>query len=391
MKKNQIEDLKDAGLLNLTVDSIDGREFYSDGKRYIDYISTNYLGLDRDKELTKRGLELDSKWGSLVGWSRLEADPVIYKDLENQLARYLGAQDVIFSHTITITNFSIMPYIARDGVIFTDKSVHKVVYESARLARDHGAKIVSFNHQSMDDLEAKLKQYSSDKTKLIAVDGVYSISGQFCPIKDLQYLADRYNAWLYVDDAHGFGVIGKSKDQISKNDGSGIVNHFDGDYKRTFYVSSFGKSYCTHGAFITIPEEFSGYARENCLQYIFSAPINPFNVGQISACLEINKNNGREIRKDLFSKTLYMVKELRSLGLEILNNEGFPIIYWKIGDIDRLTEVATEIYSSGVTAGLRPFPLVPVDQCGMRFGMTALHTYDLIDETLEIISKVWKR
>lgn len=390
MKKNQIEDLQDAGLLNLPVEKIEGRVFYSNGKRYIDFISTNYLGLDRHPKLTEFGVAMDKEWGSLVGWSRLEADPIIYKNLEARVAKFLGVEDLIFSHTITITNFSIMPYLAQQGVIFTDKNAHKVVYESARLARDHGAKIVGFNHQSMEDLEDKLKEYQDEKIKVIAVDGVYSISGQFCPVKELQDLAEKYNAWLFIDDAHGFGVVGRNQGDITLNDGSGVVNHLGGDYERTFYTTSFGKAFCTHGAFLAVPKQFKGYARENCLQYIFSAPINPFNVGQIQACLDLNETQGEQARKVLFENTQYFVRELKELGLDILNNDGFPIVYWRIGDINKLTEVAKSLYAHGVTAGLRPYPLVPVDQCGMRFGITALHTRELLDETISKISQVWR-
>lgn len=390
MKKNQIEDLQDAGLLKLPVEKIDGRTFYSSGKRYIDYISTNYLGFDTRKELNEKGIQFDKNWGSLVGWSRLEADPIIYKELESRVAEFLGVRDLIFSHTITITNFSIMPYLAKDGVIFTDRSVHKVVYESARLARDHGAKIIGFNHQSLEDLETKLKEYKDTNHKIIAVDGVYSISGEFCPVKELQELAEKYNAWVYIDDAHGFGVLGRNNGEIGLNDGSGVINHLNGNYDRTFYTTSFGKAFCVHGAFLVIPEKFLGYARENCLQYIFSAPISPFNVGQINACLDLNQAEGVQLRQKLFENTNYFVSGLKDLGLDILNNKGFPIIYWRIGNIDKLTEVAKKIYSAGITAGLRPFPLVPVNECGMRFGMTSLHSKALLDETLEKIEKAWK-
>ena len=183
------------------------------GKHYIDFCQTNYLSFEFDPLLNDRGYAWTKEWGSMPGWARMEADCALYERFETRLAALLGAPRVLTLPTITISNFSLIPGIVQRGLILTDKKLHTVVWEACRLARDHGATVRSFRHQDVADLERLLKEYSHLTPKLIAVDGVYSISTELAPIRELQELCERYDAFLYVDDAHGFGSLGKGADR----------------------------------------------------------------------------------------------------------------------------------------------------------------------------------
>ncbi len=393
MGKSQIADITsntDLGMLEAL--EIKGREFSNGKQSFIDYCTTNYLGFDFREELHNRGTEYAKTWGSLTGWSRLEADPVIYSNLEKRISKFLGVKETILSHTITITNFSLIPTIAEKGVIFCDQKVHTVVWEACRLARDHGATLVKFDHQSMQDLEAQLKKYKDVHPKIIAVDGVYSISTEFAPILELQNLCEKYGAWLYVDDAHGFGVLGDRNDpsQPFGSQGRGIVSYMGGNYDRTFYVSSFGKAFCTHTAFATVPKLYQTDLRGRCMQYIFSAPMPPYTIGVVDAALDLNAKEGDKIRRELHSLTRRFVEGMRSLNQNVSNNSFFPVVFWEIGTVEQLISVADKMIKSGVAAGIRAFPIVPANECGLRFGLTHLHTEAQIDQTLEIVSSIVK-
>ncbi len=207
--KAQLSELMADQLCPIKIRKIEGRYVYDENRKFIDYVTTNYLGFDFDQHLQQKGEQAAREWGSLTGWSRLEADPEIYVNLEKKIGRFLNSGEVILSHTVTITNFSLIPPIAEKGLIICDKKVHSVVWEACRLARDHGAQLLQFKHQDINDLESILKKNKDTQPKLVAVDGVYSISTELAPIKDLQFLCEKYNAWLYVDDAHGFGVLGR--------------------------------------------------------------------------------------------------------------------------------------------------------------------------------------
>lgn len=393
MTKNQLTDLDTAGLAMITALELEGRRF-SDGKRsYIDYCTTNYLGFDFRSEMHEHASGFAKTWGTLTGWSRLEADPVIYSNLEKRITSFLGSGETILSHTITITNFSLIPAIAKKGVIFCDSKVHTVVWEACRLARDHGARIERFTHQDLADLERKLIGHKNVSPKLIAVDGVYSISTEFAPIRELQALCEKYDAWLYVDDAHGFGVLGENPSELSPygHGGQGLIAYAGGNYDRTFYVTSFGKAFCTHTAFATIPKKYPESLREKCLQYIYSAPMPPYVIGLVDAAMNLNESEGDRARAELHEKTKRFVAGLKDLGLRHQNHALFPVVFWEIGTLEVLVEVAKDMFSRGVIAGLRAFPVVPPDACGMRFGLTRLHTTEQIDQTLSVIDTVSKR
>jgi 8-amino-7-oxononanoate synthase len=386
IRENQLHSLTSAQLTKQPLTSQNGRALNIRGQQKIDYVTTNYLGWDFHQALQQKGNEYFQEWGSLSGWSRLEIDPVIYSNLEKRIADLIGCKEVILSHTITITNFSIIPSVAKDGYIFCDQKVHTVVYEACRLARDHGAKLDRFAHQNLNDLELKLSQCPFSATKLVCVDGVYSISSEYAPIKELQALCEKYNAWLLVDDAHGFGVLGRQDGKsVYGTDGSGVVNYFAGNYDRTFYVASFGKSFCNHTAFVTIPNLYPESLRESCLQYIYSAPMSPFVIGAVEASLDLNESEGALQRQLLFERTNTLYSGMRQLGLEVSNHANFPIIFWKIGSVEELIQMSEKVFSAGVIAGLRAFPVVPETECGLRFGVTSLHTEEQIAQTLNIL------
>lgn len=393
-KKNQLFALTAAKNLGMQlVTEQRGRELARATGTFIDYATTNYLGWDFHPRMAELGMKRHQDWGSLSGWSRLEIDAKIYGDVERKLTALLGCRDVILSHTITVTNFSVIPPIAQKGLILCDQKVHTVVWEACRLARDHGADLQRFKHQDMADLERLLQENKERHPKLICVDGVYSISSEFAPIRELQALCRKYDAWLYVDDAHGFGVLGEKPDAQHPFGfrGNGVVHHQGGDFERTFYVSSMGKAFCTHTAFIALPHAYPGTLREECMQYIYSAPQPPFVLGMVEAALELNASEGEQARARLRRLTERLVTGMRAHGLAVQNHDYFPIVFWEIGELSDLAAVADQLFGKGVVAGLRAFPVVPPNECGLRFGITALHTEDQIDRTLEIIAEVAKK
>lgn len=390
MSKNQLKTLDDIGLFNLPITSWEGREFISKGKRYIDYANTNYLGFDFDPHLHNLGSEYAKKWSSIAGWSRMEVDPEIYTNLEERLAKFLNCQSVHLSHTITITGFSIIPSIVQKGIVFADAKVHTVVYEACRLAKDHGAQLVRFKHQDMGDLERLLEQHKNVSPKMIAVDGVYSISTELAPIKELQALCEKYDAWLYVDDAHGFGILGEKPNTLNPYGikGNGVVNHFNGNFDRTFYVSSFGKAFCTYTAFATIPALYRESVRASSMQYLFSAPPNPYIIGTADAVLDLNEQRGEAERKKIREITSYLLSGLSNMNLRFTNELMQPVVYLEIGTLPQLIRVAEHLWAGGIIAGLRAYPVVPEDQCGLRFALSSLHTKEHIDRVLNLLSEL---
>lgn len=390
MRKNQLQLIEQCGLTTLPIQEWCGREFISNGKQFVDFASTNYLGFDFDPLLHQRGSDYLQKWGNISGWSRLEVDPEIYSSIENKIGALLKVSRVHLSHTITMTNFSIIPSIVKKGMIFSDHLVHTVVWEACRLARDHGAGIVRFHHQDMNHLEALLKKHSNVTPKLIVVDGVYSNSMAIAPIKELQALCQQYNAWLYVDDAHGFGILGE-RPTISNaygHKGNGVVCFSEGNYERTFYVSSFGKAFCTYSAFATIPEDYSDSIQVDSMQYIYSAPPNPYLVGTVDAVLELNELRGDHERSKIRENANYFIAGLKKLTLTYHNQLNQPVVFVEMGSINHLIESAEYMHHMGVAPALRVYPQTQALRCGFRFALSSLHDKNHIDKALMALSEL---
>ncbi len=389
MSKNQIAELDELGLIGLKIDKMEGREIICQGKRLIDFATTNYLSFENEPSLHDLGVRYAKEWGATVGWSRLEADCHLYPKVEAQIAKQLGVEKVHLSQSVTNTGFSLFYPLVGKGVVFTDRDVHSVVFEAARLSRDHGAKLVSFRHQDMAHLEELLKEYAATEPKLICIDGVYSVSSEKAPVKEIQALAQKYGAWVYIDDAHGFGIYGRSP--FGSNTfgvgGSGIVDYFGGDYSRTFYVGSFAKAYSTLGAFVVIPKEFGGNVPSFFLSNIYSAPVAPYTLGTIQAGLDLNAALGEARRATIRLRVAQLTKGIQTMGLAYSNEGGHPVVFLEVGEIQDLIRVATELKNAGVWAGLRPYPVVPKDRCGLRFAVSSLHSEGQINRTLEALDE----
>lgn len=389
-KVNELEILEKLNLFDIKIkNQAPGKVQTINDQWLIDYATTGYLGLDRDIRMHNKGIELSSAWGTITNWSRMEVNPDIYDELENKISKWLKCKNVVIGHTITINSFSVMPYIAKDGYIICDDLVHSVVWEACRLARDHGSQILKFKHQDIDSLEEVLKKLPIEKRKIITVDGVYSISTEVAPIKKMLDLCAKYNAYLFIDDAHGLGVMGENPcaENPYGQKGNGIVNFSGENYDRVFYVSNFGKALGATVAFLCYPDEFKETLRANTLQYLFSAPPNPYSIGTALASLEINEEEGDQRRLDLYERVKFFTDSLIKNDISFSNQNFHPVVYIKIGRIDQMSKVARFLLDNGVIAGYRAYPVVAQDSCGMRFSITCDHTIDMLDETVNLMKE----
>src|SRR4029079_19339248 len=166
------------------------------------------LGFDLDQEIIDAIPEYIAKWGTHPSWSRLLGSPVLYEEIEETVTELLGSEDTLLLPTITHIHMSVIPILAGSGVIFLDGRAHKTIYDGAMVARGHGATVVRFRHNDPAHLEELLRA-SSATPRLIAMDGVNSMTGNAPDVREFARVARDHDALLYVDDAHGFGVVGQ--------------------------------------------------------------------------------------------------------------------------------------------------------------------------------------
>src|SRR6266536_6643858 len=198
--------------VDAVIDAIDGRRVRIGDRWLIDFASCNYLGFDLDREIIDAVPAYLDRWGTHPSWSRMIGSPVLYEQIEERLTALLGAQDSLVMPTITHIHMSVIPLLAASGTIFLDARAHKTIYDGCQVARARGAAVKRFRFEDPDHLD-ELLSAERDPTRLVCMDGVNSMTGNAPDLRAFAAVTRKHGALLYVDDAHGFGVIGERRPQ----------------------------------------------------------------------------------------------------------------------------------------------------------------------------------
>jgi 8-amino-7-oxononanoate synthase len=380
-------------MLDAVIDEIDGRRIRIGDQWLSDFASCNYLGFDLEPEIMAAIEPQVSRWGTHPSWSRLLGSPILYEDIEEQLTELLGAPDTLVLPTITHIHMSVIPLLAGGGTIFLDRRAHKTIYDGTKIATSNGARVQRYLHDDLDHLEALLKG-AAGGSRLICMDGVNSMTGNAPDVPAFAELARRYDALLYVDDAHGFGVIGERTADEPCNWGSrgnSIVRHFGESYDNVVLVGGFSKSYSSLLAFLALPTRLKNVLKIAAPPYLYSGPSPVASLATVLAGLDVNRRRGDAIRADLYGKTRRVLAGLDRLGVATPNTSGFPIIEIPIGDPDKIDEVGRFLFDRGIYVTLAAFPLVPKSEVGFRVQVTAANTDEDIDLLLSVLDEATDR
>jgi 8-amino-7-oxononanoate synthase len=320
----------------------------------------------------------------------LLGSPVLYPQIEEQLATLLGAEDTLVLPTITLIHMSVIPILAGSGTIYVESRAHKTIYEGCQLAGARGATVKRFRFEDADDLERLLKE-GGPFPRLICVDGVNSMTGNALDLSHFAQLAREYDALLYVDDAHGFGVIGeRNADELSPygNRGNGIVKYAGESYDHVMLIAGLSKAYSSLAAFLTCPPELKRLLKTAAPPYLYSGPSPIASLATVLTGLGVNDRRGDAIRASLWRKTAKVLEHLDRLGVHTPNRSGFPIIEVPLarhGDIDA---VGRFLFDNGIYVTLAAYPLVPRDEVGFRIQMTAANTDAEVEQLLDVLDRL---
>jgi 8-amino-7-oxononanoate synthase len=377
-------------MTDAVVDEIDGRMIRIGDQWLADFASCNYLGFDLDKQIIDAVPEALDRWGTHPSWSRLLGSPVLYEQIEERLTELLGADDTLVLPTITLIHMSVIPILAGDGTIYVDGRAHKTIYEGCQLAAAHGATVKRFRHDDLDALESLLKE-GGQAPQLICVDGVNSMTGNAADIETMARLARMYDALLYVDDAHGFGVIGeRSATELSPYGarGNGVVRHFGESYDHILFVAGLSKAYSSLAAFVACPSELKRLLKTAAPPYLYSGPSPIASLATVLAGLEVNEERGEKIRASLWHKTATVLDCLDGLGAHTPNNSGFPIIEVPLAHGEDIDAVGRFLFENGIYVTLAAYPLVPRSEVGFRIQITAANTQAEIERLVDVLGKL---
>jgi 8-amino-7-oxononanoate synthase len=372
------------------IDEIDGRRIRIGDRWLVDYASCNYLGFDLEPEIAAAIPDYVARWGTHPSWSRLLGSPALYPEIEDRLTELLGAEDTLVLPTITLIHLSVIPVLAAGGTVFVDRRAHKTIYEGCQFASIRGARLERFAHDDAEDLERLLRADRS-KTRLICMDGVNSMTGNAPDLSVFADLARRYDAILYVDDAHGFGVIGeRGEDELSPYGmrGNSIVRYFGESYDNIVFVAGLSKSYSSLAAFICCPPEMKQLLKTAAPPYLYSGPSPVASLATTLASLDVNAVRGDALRADLWRKTNRVLRYLDKIGVYTPNTSGFPIIEIPLARHEEIGDVGRYLFDQGIYVTLAAYPLVPRHEVGFRVQITASNTDSEIEQLIETLGKL---
>ena len=196
-------------MMDAVIEEVKGRRIRVGDRWLCDFASCNYLGFDLHPEIISSVEEELRRWGTHPSWSRLLGSPRPYVEIEDQLTDLLGAPDTLLLPTITIIHTSVIPLLAGTGAVLVDTQAHKTIYEGAAIARGNGASLHSVRSNDPDHLEQVFQSLPANLPRMVCIDGVNSMTGNAPDLPMYARLCREYDALLYIDDAHGFGVIGE--------------------------------------------------------------------------------------------------------------------------------------------------------------------------------------
>ncbi|MDR1696128.1 MAG: pyridoxal phosphate-dependent aminotransferase family protein [Endomicrobium sp.] len=381
MEFHTVDDLKNAGVYPYfrRVESQQGPETIVDGSKKVVVCSNNYLGLASHPKVIEASAEAAKKYGTSGTGSRfLNGTSDLHEKVERKFAKLVGKEAAILFTTGHHSNLGALQALVGKGEVYiTDKLDHASIIDGCRLS--FGGEMARFRHNDMADLERVLKK-NEGKAMLIVVDGIFSMEGDIANLPEITALAKKYNAGLYVDEAHSLGVIGEN--------GSGTGSYFNMQKDVDVVMATASKSLASIGGFIASGAKIIDYIKHIARPMIFTASLPPACVGAIDAALDLMAAEP-ERREKLTSTAEKMKKEFKLLGYDT-NHSQSPIIPLTVGSDMVAFKMWKMLFDEGVFASPVVTPAVPEGHAIIRTSYMATHTDDHLSFILDKFSKVGK-
>ncbi|HMC65022.1 MAG TPA: pyridoxal phosphate-dependent aminotransferase family protein, partial [Gemmataceae bacterium] len=299
-------------LKDLIVDEMGpNRAMVVNGHRVVNFGSDSFLGLDQDPRVQEALLRGMRKWGTHNGASRAFASVRANAVAEEKLAAWLGTEAALIYPSVTLTNMGAIPgLVSRQDLLVVDEHAHNSIQEAAKIAKANGVRLLSFSHCDPVALEGVLRAAQPYRCAVVAIDGVYSMTGELPPLRELAAVARRHHAVLYIDDAHGTGVLGRQ--------GRGTVLDALGSYENTLVVGSLSKAFSCMGGFLACPAEFHRILKMRSNTYIFGVPVPPPYLEAVCTVIDIlTSAEYDQLRGRLSENVQRLLSGLRRLELTV--------------------------------------------------------------------------
>jgi 7-keto-8-aminopelargonate synthetase-like enzyme len=376
----------DTHMKDLVIDKMGpGRTVEIQGRRVVNFGSDSFLGLDRDPRVHEALIRGVQRWGSHNGASRAFASVASNIEAEEKIAHWLGTESALIYPSVTLANAGAIPgLVTKSDLIACDEYAHNSIQEGNKIAKSNGTRVAIFKHNDLNDLERVLKTARPYRHALITIDGVYSMSGQLPPLQSMHTLALENDAVLYVDDAHGTGVLGEH--------GRGTVFENLGTYDNTFVIGSLSKAFSCMGGFVGCPKGFQRLLKIRSNSYIFGGPVAPCYLDAVCTVVDILMSDEYDVLKDRLARNQeLLVRGAESLGLIVLGGLT-PIISILVGDEEATLISGRYLFERGYYVQSVTFPAVPYHAGVLRIQINSNHqpgeVLGLVDALRELQGKV---
>lgn len=361
----------------------DDRRVTVDGHTVWNFGSDSFLGLDRHPRVHAAIAAALPEWGAHNGASRAFSSPVLVDEAEEKLAAWLGVPDTFIFPSVTLANVGLLPAITQPGdLLVVDRESHDSVHQGSRLAAAAGARVVELTEPDPVALERLVARAGSHKGLVLAIDGVYSMSGRTPPLAALDETIRRLGGIMYVDDAHGTGVVGPR--------GRGAAAEALGTLDNVLMVGSLSKAFSCLGGFVTCTPELKTILKIRSSTFIFGGPVPPPYLAAISAVCDIIMSQEYDDLLDaLRSRIARFTDGLDSLGVGY-HGGGSAIISLKVGDLEQTFAAGRALFDRGFYAQSATYPAVPIHGGLLRVQINANHPMAAVDGLLAAVEQVWK-
>ena len=355
-------------------ESPQGPRIMIQGREFLHFSSNDYLGLANHPSIIDKANESMSRYGFGAGASRLlSGGSILHHQLEEKIAQVKNTEAALVFNSGYAANTGTIPALADgDTVLFSDELNHASIIDGCRLSR---AETVVYNHKDIMHLEEYLKQKTAAK-KIVVTDTVFSMDGDIAPLREIIRLCRTYNAYLYIDDAHATGVMGKGK---------GALAHFDIDPEPwIIQMGTFSKALGSFGAFLAGSADIIKWILNTARSFMYSTALPSCVIAASIAALELIENNPQIINQ-LWTNRDKAAQGILAAGYEIMGSES-PIIPIRTGSVENTLRIAKHLSEQGILApAIRP---PTVKESRIRITVTATHTHEDIERLIEALEKM---
>lgn len=349
-----------------------------DGRRVLNLCSNNYLGYANHPEVKKAAIDAINEFGVGAGAVRsIAGTSAVHDRLERKVSSFKHMEGCLSFQGGLLANSGTLPVlVGKEDIVFSEELNHASIIDGVRLS---SAKRVVYRHLDMASLREQLKEHRSEgRRALIVTDGVFSMDGDIAPLPEIAELGSEFDAMVYVDDAHGEGVLG--------DHGRGIVDHFHLTGKVDVEMGTFSKAIGSMGGFVAGPAALIDLLKQRARPFLFSSALNPGDAAAVLKSIELMEKDDGPIRK-LWDNSSALKGGLQAAGFDTGSSKT-PITPVMTGDEKKTVELSRVLYEDeGILASPIVFPTVPRGTARIRLMPSAVHSAEDIAYAVDAFRK----